>query len=255
VPGAEAGVAVTRSYLVCTTPRTGSTLLCHDLRRTRLAGLPYELWLEQTEAARWAAAGATTFAEYFAGFRDRTVTPNGVVGCKVMWYQLARGLALLRDAGYGNGSTDDAAVLADAFPGVRYVWLRREDRVRQAVSLWRAKATRQYHVTSGGARAPVPPYDYGAIRDQMGRLETLDASWREWFASQRIDPVPVTYEQLVAGRERALRALLRALAITIPPGFALRRGRFVRANRSQRLADAATDAYVEQYRRDAATRV
>jgi LPS sulfotransferase NodH len=248
------GTRITRSYLVCTTPRSGSTLLCQHLRRTDRAGFPFELWLVKSETARWAEIGATTFAEYFADFTARTVTANGVIGAKVMWGQLAHGLDRLRDAGFASGGDRDAAVLAAAFPDLRYVWLRREDVDRQGVSWWRATATRQYHVTDEGNRAPAPPFDFDGIDRRVRQLRAMDEQWGAWFTAGGIAPVVVTYEEFVAHRERVLRGVLQSLGITMPIGFRFRRGRLVRASRFRRLADATTDAYVAQYRREAQSR-
>lgn len=254
MPGPDGATPITRSYLVCTTPRTGSTLLCQHLRRTGLAGFPFEIWLRKSEAARWAEVGATTFAGYFADVRASTVTPNGVMGCKVMWGQLAHGVGLLRDAGFGVDTDTDGAVLGAAFPGVRYVWLRREDVDRQGVSWWRATETRQYHLTGDSERTAAPPFDFDGIDRRVRQLREMDDLWGAWFAANCVTPVVVTYEQFVAGRERVVRGLLRSLGITVPIGFRLRSGRVLRSPGYRRVADDTTDAYVERYRREAESR-
>jgi LPS sulfotransferase NodH len=48
----------------------------------------------------------------------------------------------------------DRAVLEAAFPGLRYVWLRRQDKVRQAISWWRADVTVEYGLPAGASPSP-----------------------------------------------------------------------------------------------------
>ena len=45
-------VAHSVSFLICSTPRSGSTLLCEALRNTGLAGRPEEYFQELTETGR-----------------------------------------------------------------------------------------------------------------------------------------------------------------------------------------------------------
>ena len=74
-----------QSYLVCATPRSGSTLLCEALGSTDLAGPPAEYFLPKDDGhwcREWDVKG-------FEAFVDRALaagsTPNGVFGAKVMW--------------------------------------------------------------------------------------------------------------------------------------------------------------------------
>ena len=118
------------SYIVCSMPRSGSSLLCDVLAGTELAGAPTEyLDLNQMEAFQreWEVSG---LEEYLAALRDRKTSPNGVFGLKAHFHQL-------RDV---LGERD----LDAEFPGLRFVYIRRRDHVRQAVSWARANQTGQW---------------------------------------------------------------------------------------------------------------
>src|SRR3954451_18667916 len=114
-----------RAYLVCATPRSGSTLLCEMLVNTGVAGRPAEhleslrlLGRPHQVGTRGLPAPPPAPREYFAGVRAREVlellpvsappqpqhvpiderlaailrhatTPNGVFGTKVMWGYLS----------------------------------------------------------------------------------------------------------------------------------------------------------------------
>ena len=75
------------------------------------------------------------------GERERATTPNGVFGAKIMWPYMAGLVDGLSTIPRHQGTVAPNDLLAQAFPGLRYVWLRRMDKVRQAVSLWRAIQT------------------------------------------------------------------------------------------------------------------
>src|SRR5258705_1752148 len=100
-----------------------------------------------------------------AALREGT-TPSGVFGAKLMWSYFNDFIALMRGiprfAGLGDGS-----LLNAAFPELRYVFVSRSDKVRQAVSLWRALPTpvrsRGAHVRAGGAPGEHPGYSYDAL--------------------------------------------------------------------------------------------
>ena len=105
-----------RSYLVCATPRSGSTLLCKALEVTGCAGHPEEFFEAKREtgspargsdylwdAPRWTCTRcwATTrsrrrpttrrstasrdYREHLAPHARAGTTPNGVFGAKIMW--------------------------------------------------------------------------------------------------------------------------------------------------------------------------
>src|SRR5690348_4843448 len=151
------------AYLVCATQRSGSTLLCKALSATGVAGRPEE-YFEALEATGLPAQPRDylpelgdelglpplrhgdplpPFAERLAAAERAGTTPNGVFGAKVMWSYGAPVLAALGDS--------------DA----HWVLVRRRDKLRQAISLWRAIQTRQWN--AGDAAAGEPVYSRVAI--------------------------------------------------------------------------------------------
>lgn len=82
----------TGSYLICATPRTGSSLLCGLLDSTEVAGHP-ESWFrrqgEQEFAARWGIAdpsdGTLGYVDYFRAAVAAGSTANGVFAARIMW--------------------------------------------------------------------------------------------------------------------------------------------------------------------------
>jgi Stf0 sulphotransferase len=131
-------VGATQSYVIASTPRSGSYLLCEALAATGVAGKPTEpfnpefLW---DFHQRWGLSADVGFQEYWYQAVVHGTTGNGVFGVKIQWGQLDW---LAEQAGAGRGD-----VLAQLLPGARYVRLVRRDRRAQAISLHRASASEE----------------------------------------------------------------------------------------------------------------
>ena len=223
------------AYLVCATPRSGSTLLCETLRATGRAGVP----LEHFEVLR-ATGLPRQPREYFTGVRDASVldhlaplragapdhedpgawwarvlaagrTPNGVWGGKLMWSHVDELLARARRLD-GLAGADLGEVLRVLLGTVRFIFVTRADTVAQAVSLWRAVQTQSWRAGEPPTRDE-PAYSYAAIDHLVALLEAGDAAWRAWFAAEGADPVVVPYDELEADPTATVGAVLGALGL------------------------------------------
>jgi LPS sulfotransferase NodH len=210
------------SYVVCSTMRSGSNLLCEGLMGTGLAGVPGEYFNPRARARlteRW-GCGDTT-ADYIHELRARRSGPNGVFGLKLHSHQMR--------------NLDALDVL---LPGAVYISLRRRDTDAQAVSLWTAQETRQFFREPGAAeaRGTAPPVRY-SYRGILSARRSLVAGMREWdqcFERRAHVPIEVVYEQLAADYEDEVRRVLsgilpgapdqRRVAAVHPPGVARQSG-------------------------------
>ena len=158
----------------------------------------------------------------------------------MMWNYLADAVARLR-AWPRLDDTPDAAdpdVLAAAFPGLRYVWLRREDKLRQAISWWRAAATGQYGLAPGEVPAEPPEFDRDAIGRLLRYAQAGEAGWRDWFAAHSIRPLEIVYEDLIQDVDQAARNVAGFLGVPWPAGLVPVRPRMRRQadHHTERLA-------------------
>ena len=235
-----------RSYLVCATPRSGSTLLCDLLDRTGVAGHPQEYFealrhsglprrpqeyfdhelhadIVRRLASREMPQGPPTpsalwvperYEGYLASALGQGTTANGVFGAKLMWGYLDDFATLLRGI-EGWGGLDVHDVLRRAFPGLRFVRITREDKLRQAVSLWKAVQTQAWRA-GGGEAAGLPEYDHTALSHLVAQLADHDRSWGEWFERIGEEPLCVTYEELARDHRPVLERVLGHLGIEAP---------------------------------------
>jgi trehalose 2-sulfotransferase len=265
----------TDSYLICATPRSGSTLLCDLLAGTGVAGRPEEYFqqLPATGRARhprdylcavWDAElagilgpspvdaqptqleelGVATFGEYLHALLERTTTPNGVFGAKVMWGYLDGLLSGLRRAGLGDGAASAPELLSAAFPRLRYVHGTRRDTARQAVSLWRALQTWtwRHDGAADGRSGHEPVFHAGAIAALERSIEADDAAWERFFATHGLERASVVYEELAADPTGVLTATLEALELPVPTSVRELRPRLLRQ------ADERSEDWLERYR-------
>jgi LPS sulfotransferase NodH len=241
------------SYLVCATPRSGSTLLCQELDKTGLAGHPQEYFealrrsgvprrpheyfdperhpnIVERLAFREMLEGAPkpnplwhpdTYDQYLEWALNEGTTPNGVFGAKLMWGYLGDFAELLRGIdGMAGRSLPD--LLSRAFPGLRYVQITRRDKVRQAVSLWKAVQTQAWQRDAGASddghdgRLPEPVFSFRAINYLMRELTAHDASWDAYFLGLGYEPLKVTYEELADSTEGVVHNVLEHLGIAAP---------------------------------------
>ena len=238
------------SYLLCSTPRTGSTLLCGLLESTGVAGHPASYFRRPDEdafAAQWAiprpSDGVSSYADFLEAALSAGTTDNGVFAARIMWGTLDE-LVERMGTVFPEFAGDDLDLLDHAFARPRFVYLRRRDVLGQAVSLLRAEQTDVWHDADDSEPQQLkqdPFYDSERIRSMIRTIEDDNAAWREWFASVGIRPYSVAYEDLEADQERATKGILEFLELELPPSRTI-------VGRHKRLRDQLSAEWVERYR-------
>jgi trehalose 2-sulfotransferase len=157
---------------------------------------------------RWASRRLASTWTAFSGLeRPR----NGVFAVKLMWGHL-NDLFLYIRAYTGDYEGSDLAVLQRVFPNPRFVWLRREDVVGQAVSWWKAIQSGQWWAGQEGASGK-PVYGFEQIDWLVNEIRVYDGCWLRWFQTERINPIMVSYADLCIDHEGVTRAVLAALGV------------------------------------------
>jgi trehalose 2-sulfotransferase len=204
-------VEPTRSYVICCVQRTGSWLLAHTLADTGNAGRPSDYFDEaerKNHTREWGLLGGD-LTTYVRAVRDRATTPNGVLGVKMMWDDFDR----LRSSVHSPfGADAGLEFMHAAFPNAQFVWLRREDKVRQGISWWRADVTSQWALRPGQEPGRPAP-DVERIVRLVRFAERCEDGWRQWFAATGIQPCQVVYENLSRDRLAVVNRVLEFLRL------------------------------------------
>jgi LPS sulfotransferase NodH len=229
---------IERSFFVCSTPRTGSTMLGNLLADTGLVGRAGEAFGEPFRRDVVPTLSRRTFDDYLVRESERRARGTGTLGYKLHWDQVELFLYLLGLRRGLRGATD-AEVVAAVFPEPRYVFMTREDSLAQAVSWWRSITTGKW--IDGETPSGEPRFDPAGIGERLRRIEAHNQAWRHWFETNRVEPLWVTYEQLVADPTGEARRILEFVGVGVPEGFAI-------APRTEVQADALNREWIERYR-------
>jgi LPS sulfotransferase NodH len=279
-----------RSYIVCATPRSGSTLVCHALTETGVAGRPEEYF----EALRHSGRPRRP-EEYFVGVEDPSIrdhlgeravgsepqprsplwsraaydrylewvleagtTPNGIFAAKLMWGYFGDFVSLLRNVP-AYRDVPLAELLSTVFPDLTFVRVVRANKVRQAVSLWKAVQTATWREDQASAKAASledgdsPPYrsfieehrpqlrfHYRAIDHLLEQILIEESRWDAFFEHCGIKPMLVLYENFAADYETSTLRLLERLDLAPPDDFDFE-------PRMKRQSDLVNDDWVKRY--------
>ena len=236
----SSGNLVTASYLICTTHRSGSNLLSQMLTDSKVAGKPGE-YFSKTLQTRFTESlllpADLTPIEFFRGAMRRTAGASGLFGAKIMPRHLQYALEVIRSALRLSAQETDLAVLSALLPKPRFVWLRREDVLRQAISLARAKQTKAWDAAKTPATLAV--FDFAQIDQCVSQIEQANAFWEQWFRAQGIRACQITYEKMVEDYQEAVRAVLTFVGQPITADVPL--------PRRSRQADSVTDDWADRY--------
>lgn len=244
------------SYIICGTPRTGSTLLCDLLASTRRAGAPdsfYGRKFMPDWAATWHLPDPTTMSEreYAITYLDAAMKV-GKAGTPIFGLRLMREnldeLSTLLDLIY-PGLPSDKARFEKAFGTVLYIHLFRENKLEQAISYVKAEQTGLWHIAPDGTEierlAPPqePHYDFARLKSEVEMLEAFDKAWHGWFVAQGITPLTTGYETLAADPAASLIHICEALGIDAPDPRDVKPG-------VAKLSDATSRDWIRRYQVD-----
>ncbi len=244
------------AYVICGTPRTGSTLLCDLLASTKTAGNPDSFYRRQTLswwAQEWKLPNSDAVGgrEFNIAFLEAAIRAGkggtDIFGLRLMRENLDELSAILDQI--FSGLASDTARFGKAFGNILYIHLSRENKLAQAISLIKAEQTGLWHIAPDGTEierlAPPeePRYDFARIRHELATLESYDAAWNAWFEAQRIIPLRVGYETLSAHPAATLIRICEALGVPAPDATKVKPS-------VARLSDETSLDWARRYRLD-----
>ncbi|TGT36983.1 Stf0 sulfotransferase [Mesorhizobium sp. M8A.F.Ca.ET.165.01.1.1] len=245
-------------YIICGTPRTGSTLLCKLLAATGTTGDPHSFYRRQ-DVSEWAQDWGLPDRDTMGEREFQLAYLNAAIGAgkgdtEIFGLRLMREnldeLSAILDQVY-PGLASDTARFERAFGRVLYIHLSRENKLAQAVSLIKARQTGLWHIAPDGTEiervgpAREPHYDFERIKGEVEELEAYDTAWNIWFAQQGIAPLRIGYEHLAAEPAVALLRICEALGVPAPDAGHVRPG-------VAKLADETSLDWMRRFHLDAA---
>ena len=214
------------SYIICTSPRSGSTLLCRLLKATGRSGNPNS-YFHRPSLSQWLDAHDLSAQNYetdldalHAIFQTAINTGKAdtdLFGLRLQRHSFAFFTEQLERL-YPDASSDKDR-LKEAFGAILYIYLNRGDKLDQAISIVKAKQTGLWHKNADGSElerlAPhqEPQYDHEALQKQLTELTQFHNEWEDWFEAQGIEPHRITYDDLSANPQGSLAEILDLLGL------------------------------------------
>ncbi len=232
-------IGETKKVFICSTPRSGSYLLCRHMINAGL-GVPHEYFnpivmrqmaprlglAEDLEGLSWwprgrrdrllmrrrdEPAAELAFLEKYVAFLTSRRCQAGVFAAKTHFRDFRRTL---------NNRVGDE-LLKDGL----FIYLYREDLLRQAVSEHFAQLTGRWGIDETVTTEPAACadfFDIAAIDRALNDLADQDRGWRVFMARRGVVPMSISYERLCEDPFAFVEAIARRLGVdpaTLRPGY------------------------------------
>jgi trehalose 2-sulfotransferase len=211
------------SYIIASVQRSGTHLLGSILRSTGVAGRPGEhFFCKRTETweERW---GSPSRAAYVERMLRQGSTPNGVFGFVAMWTYFERIIDMLHQIP-AYQRLDRSQVLNAVFNQPKYIWMRRRNRLQQAVSWAIASQTKVWSKKPGDAMRQSQQtlqFDFKLIDQRYNQIVAEEEDWENYFRKEEISPLVLFYEDVAASNRDAAQHVLEYLGVPFPSGLDL----------------------------------
>lgn len=242
---------INKSYVICGFARTGSQYLCHALSQISVLGKPqnyfskdmYIPWCQKYKITE------TEFSKHFERYlyfvMQTAGSAQGLLGFKASNYVFFQELwPIISDA-----RRCQKHELLDGFvKNLQFIYLTRKDTLRQAISITRAQQTNVWFVSRAQElSSPVEPvFEYEKIRENLAEISQRDKEWEDFFSSNKITPLRITYEDIYPDPQPGISRILSFLGIKQEFLVALEK---IPIKKQQ---DALTEQWVQLYRQQTA---
>lgn len=241
------GLTPKKSYTIWFSQRTGSTLLSQALGSTGIAGKPGE-WLlnmveylkEPVEMSAW---------DLRSNLWQKGLTPNGVFGLKFSFYEpfFSQIISFFKSLPECQGKQcSRREIWASAFPNGNHIFMTRRNKIRLAVSWWRAIQSDEWHRARGtkplkGDRSET--YSFEAINHLLLECTMREAGIQAFYAEAGIQPLTIVYEDFISDYNGTIKNILRFLELENEQ-IEIHQPRIIK------LADDLSEDWVQRFRHE-----
>lgn len=198
---------ITKRYCILSSPRSGSTLLGRMLYETGGAGDPQEYFnppLLQIERER-SGDPKMSLNTFMKRMEKRRTSPNGVFGMKLHFYQMLQAF---------QASKPNKNMLAMLNRFNHLIWIRRRDKLRQAISqaigqhtqIWSSEDARN------AERKAIKIHPFACVR-ALQVVAGDDRGWEQLIETANLKVHTIWYEDLVKDYGAECREILKYIDI------------------------------------------
>ena len=241
-------MCITKSYRIWTAPRTGYTLLAKMLEMTGKAGRPGEHINLYEEGSFQVKYGVAAYDELKHKIWDAGSDGGEIFACKIDGHAHSIQLVIkeLSELKGVKEQTIERQFWHEFFPNCKDIYLTRRNKVRQAVSWWKAIQDGTWHLRIEEQRSQTPDfYDGKYIFDAIHHLfkETClrEASIQDYFEKLKISPLTIVYEDMIKDVGHTIKEILIFLEVETA-------GLMIPDLPFKRTSDAVSEEWVSRFR-------
>ncbi len=205
------------NYIICTTPRSGSTFLCNGLSKLGILGKADEWFIEHVKDEFRKSLGkeCSEASLYQKIIETQRAEGHGVFALKAMYYNLEHYCdackreteSMLETVQRGIGET-------------RFIYLTRRDTVMQAISHFKAKQNDVWFDYGQPIKEKIrlEHYNFDAIHVIYQTINESNRKWCNFFDKFNIHPLHLVYEDVSNEDEypQSINTVLKHLGKTYP---------------------------------------
>ena len=178
--------------IIASTPRCGSHMLGHALYKTNSFGFPLE-YVHPYNFSEWKRRfDIDDFYEILTTLQRRRTSPNGVFAIKIHYSHIKE---------FGEFK-DLQKMLPDAY----YLLLRRNDILKQAVSLSIAQQTGIW-IAGQKAVCDDPKYSFVHIHDCLRRIILATSSWQYTLTTSGCNYMEISFESICQNVSQSIKSI------------------------------------------------
>ena len=190
-------------YAICSTNRTGSSLLCELLMNSGLAGYPadftnalhLEHFLPDCKAHR--PMTKKSMVELIGKY-----SANGIFGIKLPYASYKKEI--------------ERSTLLNLFPETpKFIYITREDKLKQAISALKAVGERKYYSFQEVENKTKESYSKKNIDFYLNNIKDQESEWERYFSRTNSNPLRISYEELETDQTNTLTKVLEFLDVNV----------------------------------------
>ena len=198
-----------RSIIIAGVQRSGTSFLCDALQKLGNVGLPAEHFVKMVEPQWIENKEIEDIRNRIETAIQEGSTANGIFGLKIMWNTYCDFMKIVKQLPELK-TIEDKQIFQSLFGNITYIWIRRRDKTRQAVSWAKAAQTGKFSLREGNETTPTIDlqFNFQFISNLYKLTEEGETGWASYFEAIKADVVKVYYEDLVNNVDQELALVM-----------------------------------------------
>ncbi len=232
----EKGSITNKFYVIGTTPRSGSNMLCDLLSSSRVMGNPSEFLNPKGSLIPlvkkynlFDSQGRVSLSSYLSYMIEQRSTENNCFGLKLLFDQLDIFI--------------EYDTVKQFLKQCNFIWLVRQDVIAQAVSLYIATETDSWKSFEQEKKSrDQVEYNEEQISYFLDLIIHQNAKWEEFFLTNQIDYLKVTYEELLQKPRQICIKICQFCGVETEHKFLIKTVKF------KKQGDSLNEKFAENFR-------